>query len=114
VVVWRYICGHNQEFTDNVIIEFKNISSQLGTRIEGESIRKNIVVSLHNNEKVIFDLAGVDIMSNSFADECFAKLTLFFNLETIKEFTHFQNASPFIRAVIANSFKERLSQLQSV
>lgn len=113
MVVWRYICGQSQKFTDNVIIEFKNISSQLGTRIEGESIRNTIVMAINNKEKIIFDLAGVEIMSNSFADECFAKLTLFFSLETIKEFTHFQNASPFIRAVIANSFKERLSQLQS-
>jgi hypothetical protein len=93
-----------------MIIEFKNIGKQLGTRIAGASVREEIVHAINNNEKVVFDFSGVDVVSNSFADECFAKLTLFFSFDTIKSNTTFQNADPFIKAVIANSFRERLSQ----
>lgn len=55
-------------------------------------------------------MRGVEVVSNSFADECFAKLTLDFDLPTLKALTHFENVSDFNRAVIANSFRERLSR----
>jgi hypothetical protein len=96
-----------------MIIEFGHIGKQLGTRIAGASVREQIVDAIKNDQKVVFDFTGVEVVSNSFADECFAKLTLFFSLDKVKESTHFQNASPFIKAVIANSFKERLSVLNS-
>jgi hypothetical protein len=94
-------------------IEFSHIGTQLSTRIAGAAIRKKIVQSIERNEKVIFDFSEVEIVSNSFADECFAKLMLDFDLSKVKEHTTFQNASPFIKAVIANSFKERLQALHS-
>lgn len=93
-------------------IEFSQIGKQLSTRVAGASVRKIIIQSLEKNEKVIFDFSNVEIVSNSFADECFAKLVLNFDLPMLKEHTTFQNASPFIKAVIANSFKERLQALQ--
>jgi hypothetical protein len=92
-------------------IEFSQIGKQLSTRVAGASMRKIIIQSLEKNEKVIFDFSNVEIVSNSFADECFAKLVLNFDLPMVKEHTTFQNASPFIKAVIANSFKERLQAL---
>lgn len=92
-----------------MFIEFKNIGKQLGTRFAGASLREKIIEAIDNDEIVVFDFTDVEVVSNSFADECFAKLTFDFTLEKVKEKTHFQNASPFIRAVIANSFKERLS-----
>ncbi len=92
-----------------MFIEFKHIGKQLGTRFAGASMREKIIDAIGKDEHVIFDFTYVEIVSNSFADECFAKLTLNFSLEKVKEKTHFQNASPFIRAVIANSFKKRLA-----
>jgi hypothetical protein len=52
------------------------------------------------------------VVFNSFADECFAKLIFDFDMDTIKMFTTFQNALPFIKMVIANAFKERLYKMQ--
>ena len=92
-------------------IEFSHIGKQLSTRVAGASVRNTIISSIEKNEKVIFDFSNVEIVSNSFADECFAKLMIDFDLPRIKAHTTFQNASPFIKAVIANSFKERLQAL---
>lgn len=92
-------------------IQFKNIGLHLGTRVHGADVRSDIIIAMNTSDKVVFDLAEVETLSNSFADECFAKLTLFFSMDVIKEKTTFVNVSDFNRAVIANSFKARLSQL---
>lgn len=92
-------------------IQFKNIGIHLGTRVHGAEVRSEIVEAIkQSSDKIVFDFTDVETVSNSFADECFAKLTLFFSLDEVKSRTTFINASPFIKAVIANSFKARLSQ----
>jgi hypothetical protein len=94
-------------------IEFLHIGRQLSTHVAGAAVRKQIVQGIKMNEKVVFDFSGVEIVSNSFANECFAKLMIEFDLPKVKEHTTFQNASPFIKAVIANSFKERLQAIHA-
>ena len=94
-------------------IEFSSIGKQLSTRVAGATVRKQIIQGIEKNERIVFDFSGVEVVSNSFADECFAKLVLDFDLPKVKEHTTFQNASPFIKAVIANSFKERLQALHA-
>ena len=54
-------------------IKFLEFGSSLGTRDLGSKIREEIEKSIDRDEKVIFDLKGMEIISNSFADECFAK-----------------------------------------
>lgn len=98
-----------QTFVMHII--FSHIGKQLATRKAGSAVRNTIIEGIENNENIIFDFAGVEIVSNSFADECFAKLIFHFDLPQFKQHTTFQNASPFIKAVIANSFKERLQSL---
>ena len=94
-------------------IEFSHIGKQLSTRLAGATVRKQIVTGIEKNEHIVFDFSGVEMVSNSFADECFAKLVLDFDLPRVRQYTTFQNASPFIKAVIANSFKERLQALHA-
>ncbi len=91
-------------------IEFGHIGTHLGTRFAGASVREKIEAVFETTNKLIFDFAGVETVSKSFADECFAKLLFKFEMDKIKEKTTFQNASPFIKAVIDNEFKERISQ----
>ena len=96
-----------------MLIEFGHFGKHLSTRLAGSEVREKIAQTIERNEKVIFDFTGVEIITNSFADECFAKLTLKFDLPFVKAHTTFRNATPFIKGVIANSFKERLHQLHS-
>jgi hypothetical protein len=94
-----------------MLIEFGHIGTHLGTRFAGASVREKIISSFSDTDKFVFDFTGVETVSGSFADECFAKLIFSFGVEDINEKTTFQNASPFIKAVIANAYKERLSSL---
>ena len=97
-----------------MIFEFKNVGIHLGTRSNGANVREEIISAIKVTETpIVFDFTGVETVSNSFADECFAKLLLLFPIEIIKQKTTFVNATPFIKAAIANSFKARLSQLAS-
>lgn len=97
-----------------MLIEFGHIGTHLGTRFAGASVREKIISSFGETDKFVFDFAGVETVSNSFADECFAKLIFNFEMEDIKGKTTFQNASPFIKAVIANAFKQRLTKSREV
>ncbi len=94
-------------------IIFSQFGKQLSTRVAGAAVRETIVKSIERKEKVVFDFSDVELITNSFADECFAKLVLDFDLPKIKEHTTFKNANPFIKAVIANSFKERLQAIHA-
>jgi len=92
------------------VIEFGHIGTHLGTRFAGASVREKILLDFDEVEKFVFDFSGVETVSNSFADECFAKLIFTKEMSLIKEKTTFKGANPFIKAVIANAFKERLQQ----
>jgi len=92
-----------------MVIEFGRIGTHLGTRFAAASVREKVISSFGETDKFVFDFTGVETVSNSFADECFAKLIFNFEIDDIKGKITFQNASPFIKAVMANAFKERLS-----
>lgn len=94
-------------------ILFSHKGKHLSTRIDGEFFRREIEQAIERGERVQLDFDGVEVVSNSFADECFAKLIFSFDLFHVKEYTTFVNASPFIKAVIANSFKERLQAVHA-
>lgn len=94
-------------------ILFSDRGRHLSTRIDGAFFRREIEQAIERGDKVRLDFEGVDVVSNSFADECFAKLVFAFDLPHVKEHTTFVNASPFIKAVIANSFKERLQAIHA-
>lgn len=88
-------------------IIFRDISSSLGTRQLGAKIREDIERTISLNDDVCFDFEGVDVVSNSFADECFGKLLLRFDVHFIKQHTAFINANDFVKRVITSSFRQR-------
>ena len=94
-----------------MLIEFGHIGSHLGTRFAGATVREKITSYFNDTDKFVFDFAGVETVSKSFADECFAKLIFEFDVEQIRRKTTFKNTSPYIKATIANAYKERLSEV---
>jgi len=82
------------------IIEFKNIGSSLGTRNLGKKIRLSILEKVEINEKVLLDFNEVNVVTNSFADECFGKLRLALPLDVFKSKITFVNTNDFIQRVI--------------
>ncbi len=90
-------------------LKFSDIGTSLGTRSLGRTIRLQIEDSLRANQRVVFDFKGVDLVSHAFADECFAKLVLTWDLEKVKSLTTFKNTNEPIKNVIFFSFKERIN-----
>jgi len=95
-------------------INFKNFGQHLGTRVLGVEVRNQIIEMLLDSDFVIFDFEGVETVSNSFADECLAKLLYEFKLTELKRKTKFVNANKFISTVIANAFNSRISEIYQV
>ena len=74
----------------------------------GADVREKLVPLLNAEEKVVLDFEGVDVVSNSFADECLAKLLLTMSLEELKQCTTFRGLNDFARKNIALAFKRRM------
>ena len=90
------------------IFKFNQFGSNLGTRMLGADVREKLVPLLNVKEKVVLDFEGVDVVSNSFADECLAKLLLTMSLDELKQCTTFRGLNDFARKNIALAFKRRM------
>lgn len=84
-------------------ILFREISPSLGTRDLGAKIRENIVQVINTNDKVYLDFEGVDVVTNSFANECFSKLKDTVTLDVFKTKIAFLNTNDFVQRVIISA-----------
>ncbi len=73
-----------------VIFCFRDFGENLGTRPLGQKVREQLVPLLEKEERVVLDFTGVNVVSNSFADECIAKLLLTMPLAELKAHTTFR------------------------
>ena len=80
-----------------ITFRFRDFGEYLGTRQLGEKVR--------------LDFEGVDVVSNSFADECIAKMLLFMSLDELKQRTTFSGLNDFARKNIALALKRRMEAL---
>ena len=96
-----------------VVFKFNQFGEYLGTRMLGASVREQLIPLIDGNDKVVLDFEGVDVVSNSFADECLAKLLLTKSLDELKQRTTFRGLNDFAKKNIALAFKRRLYSLQS-
>ena len=94
-----------------ITFHFKDFGEYLGTRQLGEKAREMLLPLIQGEEKVCLDFEGVDVVSNSFADECIAKLLLFMSLDELKKRTTFSGLNDFARKNIALALKRRMQAL---
>ena len=59
-----------------VTFSFIQYGENLGTRPLGQRVRESLLPMIEQNDLVVLDFTGVNVVSNSFADECIAKLLL--------------------------------------
>ena len=78
----------------------------MGTRLLGAQIRANLRPLLD-----VLDFSGVDIVTNSFADECIAKLLLEMSLGELKSKTTFTGLTPMAERSILTALKRRQMQI---
>ncbi|MBR5843451.1 MAG: STAS-like domain-containing protein [Bacteroidaceae bacterium] len=95
----------------NVVFKFKEVNSALGTRLLGAKVRETLLPLIRENDKVILDFDGVEVVSNSFADECLAKLLFEMSLEELMRRTTFVSVNDYARRNIAIAFRRRLQAL---
>ena len=90
--------------------KFNTYGQELATRILGKKVREVILPLINETgaEKLVLDFEGVNIVTNSFADECLAKLIYEMPLETLKSKTTFRNLNDTARKYIAFAFQRRL------
>ena len=93
-----------------VTFKFREIGEALGTRQLGAQVRERLLPLIESNEKVVLDFEGVSVVSNSFADECLAKLLLVMSFEDLKKRTTFASVNDFARRNIAIAFRRRMAQ----
>ena len=94
-----------------VTFNFIEFGENLGTRPLGKHIREQLVPLLEQEELVILDFTGVNVVSNSFADECIAKLLLTMTLAELKSRTTFRGLNPIASESVLTALKRRLLTL---
>ena len=93
------------------VFKFSDYGDSMGTRILGAQIRADLRPLLDGEEKVVLDFTGIDTVTNSFADECIAKLLLEMTLDELKSKTTFVGLTPMAERSILTALKRRLEQI---
>ena len=91
------------------MVEFKFIEygTDFGTRDMGQKLREKLLPLINGDEKVVLDFTGVNVVSNSFADECIAKLLLEMPLSELKRRTTFRGLNPLAERSILVALQRR-------
>ena len=90
-----------------VTFSFKDFGENLGTRPLGKRVREQLLPMIEQNDCVVLDFPGVDVVSNSFADECIAKLLLVMSLSELKSRTTFRGLNPVASESVLTALRRR-------
>lgn len=90
-----------------VTFSFREFGENLGTRSLGVRVREQLMPLLEQDERVVLDFTGVNVVSNSFADECIAKLLLSMSLDQLKAHTTFRGLNPIASESILTALQRR-------
>lgn len=90
-----------------VTFSFREFGQNLGTRPLGKRVREQLLPLIEQNECVVLDFTGVDVVSNSFADECIAKLLLEMSLAELKSRTTFRGLNPIASESVLTALRRR-------
>lgn len=87
--------------------KFSEYGTDFGTRDMGAKLRQLIQPLLVSGERLALDFTDVNVVSNSFADECIAKLLQEYSLDTLKQQTTFCNLKPMAERSILVALQRR-------
>ena len=90
-----------------VVFCFREYGENLGTRPLGRKVREQLMPLLEKDERVVLDFTGVNVVSNSFADECIAKLLLTMSLADLKAHTTFRGLNPVASECVLTALQRR-------
>lgn len=91
-----------------MVISMADFGKALVTRAAGRLTYEEIAPAVANTMDVVtFDFAGVDSITNSFADEVFGRLVCDMGMDTLRNRTTFRNVQPFWARVIRSAMDAR-------
>ena len=90
-----------------VTFSFREYGENLGTRPLGQRVRERLLPLIVQNECVVLDFTGVNVVSNSFADECIAKLLIEMPLAELKKRTTFRGLNPVASECVLTALRRR-------
>ena len=90
-----------------VTFSFRNYGENLGTRPLGKHVREQLLPLLEQDDRVVLDFTRVNVVSNSFADECIAKLLLTMPLADLKSRTTFRGLNPVASESVLTALQRR-------
>lgn len=96
-----------------VEFKFKEYGTDFGTRDMGQKLRAKLLPLIKENDKVVLDFTGVNVVSNSFADECIAKLLLDMPLDELKQRTTFRGLNPLAERSVLVALQRRYKVLKT-
>jgi len=94
-------------------VQLSEWNTILGTRLLGEDIRATIAAHLQEADRVIVDFVGVEMMSHSFADECFGKLILEIGPHVYQDQIRFVNIPNVLKPILRYAISERLNRYET-
>lgn len=95
-------------------IVFREFGTSLGTRHLGRIAKKELDDIFDNtDDRIIFDFFGVNLVTNSFADEIFGKKIIEVGFKEFKDRTTFKNVNPFIEICIRKAIMNRIKELET-
>ena len=86
---------------------FAEYGTDFGTREDGARLRTKILESVEKYGTVSLDFTGVGVVSNSFADECIAKLLLEMPLEKLRKTVSFCGLNYVAQASVLVALQRR-------
>lgn len=95
-----------------VVFKFIDYGTDFGTRDMGQKLRQKLLILINKGEKVVLDFTGVNVVTNSFADECIAKLLLEMPLDELKRCTTFQGLNPLAERSVLVALQRRYKVMQ--
>ena len=73
----------------------------------GQRVRERLLPLIEQNECVVLDFTGVNVVSNPFADECIAKLLIEMPLAELKKRTTFRGLNPVASECVLTALRRR-------
>lgn len=100
---------HNTEECDRIDIDMSEIES-LYSRESARLLRMKVINLLRMlpGHRVAFHFVGIEIISSSFADECFGKLAKDITTKRFAERLVFEDTNAMIREVINHAIRQRM------
>ncbi len=97
-----------------VVFKFADFGAILVTRNLGAHVREKLIDTLSKADKVVLNFDGVEMVGNSFADECLGKLLLDFSLEELQRKTTFHGLEGMSKISVSAALRRRYNSLMYV